>query len=121
MRVKSLVFTTTPSVFLDFTISLGSQMQQSIPKAWNLFVYVLEGEGLFGLMDSSSVSAHHVWNNGSSHQYQLIMYGTTTIIIAKMGKVVDESLNVIRNRMMSDVGRLSGVEKELQFEKMWRE
>ncbi|GJV16515.1 pirin-like protein [Tanacetum coccineum] len=81
MRVKSLVFTTTPSVFLDFTISLGSQMQQSIPEAWNLFVYVLEGEG----------------------------------------KVVDESLNVIRNRMMSDVGRLSGVEKELQFEKIWRE
>ena len=51
-------------------------MNQPIPESWNSFVYVLEGEGLFGSMDSSSISAHHVlvlshgdglsvWNNGS--------------------------------------------------------
>ncbi|PWA81607.1 pirin-like protein [Artemisia annua] len=76
MGVKSPVFTATPSMFLDFTISPGAQMHQSIPETWNSFVYVLEGEGLFGSMDSSPISAHHVlvlthgdglsvWNNGS--------------------------------------------------------
>nr|GEV65133.1 probable transcription factor At5g28040 [Tanacetum cinerariifolium] len=38
-----------------------------------------------------------------------------------LGEVVDESLKMIRNRMMSDVGRFSGVEKEVRFEKRWRE
>lgn len=76
MGVKSPVFTRTPSMFLDFTISPGAQMDQPIPESWNSFVYILEGEGLFGSMDSSPISAHHVlvlshgdglsvWNNGS--------------------------------------------------------
>ncbi|PWA65925.1 hypothetical protein CTI12_AA334210 [Artemisia annua] len=38
-----------------------------------------------------------------------------------LSEVVDESLNVIRKRMKSDVGRLAGVEKEVQFEKRWRD
>nr|XP_043629163.1 pirin-like protein [Erigeron canadensis] len=76
MGVKSPVFTRTPSMFLDFTLTPGAQMHQPIPESWNSFVYVLEGEGVFGSMDSSPISAHHVlvlsngdglsvWNNGS--------------------------------------------------------
>ncbi|KAL8238680.1 hypothetical protein R6Q59_015247 [Mikania micrantha] len=76
MGVKSSVYTRTPTMYLDFTLSPGAQMHQPFPESWNSFVYVLEGEGVFGSRDSSPISAHHVlvlgdgdglsvWNNGS--------------------------------------------------------
>ncbi|KAJ9537500.1 hypothetical protein OSB04_030233 [Centaurea solstitialis] len=76
MGVKSPVYTRTPTMFLDFTLSPGAQMHQPVPESWNSFVYVLEGEGIFGSMDSSPISAHHaivlspgdglsIWNHGS--------------------------------------------------------
>ncbi|KAK1418940.1 hypothetical protein QVD17_28093 [Tagetes erecta] len=76
MGVKSSVYTRTPTMFLDFTLSPEAQMHQPVPESWNAFVYVIDGEGVFGSMGSSPVSAHHVlvlshgdglsvWNNGS--------------------------------------------------------
>ncbi|GKA19994.1 zinc finger, GRF-type containing protein [Tanacetum coccineum] len=50
----------TPIMFLDFTLTPGTQMHQPILESWNSFVCVLEGEGLVGSMDSSPISAHHV-------------------------------------------------------------
>ncbi|KAE8675236.1 Pirin-like protein [Hibiscus syriacus] len=38
----------------------GSHLQQSIPKLWNAFVYLLEGEDLFGRSKSSPINAHHL-------------------------------------------------------------
>lgn len=77
MGVKSPVYTRTPTMFLDFTLEPEAQMHQPIPEPWNSFVYVIEGEGIFGSMDSKPVSAHHVlvlgqgdglsvWNRGSN-------------------------------------------------------
>nr|KAJ0216204.1 hypothetical protein LSAT_V11C300146700 [Lactuca sativa] len=77
MGVKSPVYTRTPTMFLDFTLEPGAQIHQQIPESWNSFVYVLEGQGVFGSMDSKPVSAHHVlvlsqgdglsvWNHGSN-------------------------------------------------------
>ncbi|XP_076943467.1 pirin-like protein [Bidens hawaiensis] len=76
MGVNSSVYTRTPTMFLDFTLNPGAQMHQPVPESWNSFVYVLEGEGVFGSTSSSPISAHHVlvlshgdglsvWNNGS--------------------------------------------------------
>ncbi|KAE8733993.1 Pirin-like protein [Hibiscus syriacus] len=39
--------------------AMGS-LRQPIPKSWNAFVYVLEGEGIFGWSKSSPVNAHHL-------------------------------------------------------------
>ena len=75
MGVKSPVYTRTPTMFLDFTLTPGAQMHQPVPESWNSFVYVLEGEGVFGSIDSSPISAHHavvlspgdglsIWNHG---------------------------------------------------------
>ncbi|KAI3756639.1 hypothetical protein L1987_56461 [Smallanthus sonchifolius] len=50
MGIKSPVYTRTPTMFLDFTLSPGAQMHQPIPESWNSFVYVLDGEGVFGSM-----------------------------------------------------------------------
>ncbi|KAF9595984.1 hypothetical protein IFM89_006911, partial [Coptis chinensis] len=60
MGVRSPVYTRTPTMYLDFTLKPGAQLQQSIPESWNSFVYIIEGEGIFGSLSSPSASAHHV-------------------------------------------------------------
>ncbi|KAF9688314.1 hypothetical protein SADUNF_Sadunf02G0184600 [Salix dunnii] len=60
MGVQSPVYTRTPTMYLDFTLKPRAQMHQSIPESWNGFVYIIEGEGVFGKPSSSPVTAHHV-------------------------------------------------------------
>jgi redox-sensitive bicupin YhaK (pirin superfamily) len=60
MGVRSPVYTRTPAIYLDFTLKPRAQLHQNIPEAWNSFVYVIEGEGVFGSPNSSSAAAHHV-------------------------------------------------------------
>lgn len=47
-------------MYLDFTLKPGSHLQQPIPKSYNAFVYVLEGEGIFGTQESTPVGAHNL-------------------------------------------------------------
>jgi quercetin 2,3-dioxygenase len=76
MGIQSPVYTCTPTMYLDFTLKPSSHLQQPIPSSWNAFVYILEGEGIFGLEKSGPVGAHHllllgqgdgleVWNRSS--------------------------------------------------------
>uniref|UniRef100_A0A2N9FC09 Pirin-like protein n=1 Tax=Fagus sylvatica TaxID=28930 RepID=A0A2N9FC09_FAGSY len=60
LGTKSPIYTRTPTMYLDFTLKPGAHLQQPIPISWNAFVYVLEGEGIFGNTKSSPTSAHHV-------------------------------------------------------------
>lgn len=76
MGVKSQVFTRTPTMYLDFTLKPASEHHQPIPESWNSFVYIMEGDGVFGSSDSTPTPAHHclvlgpgeglsVWNKSS--------------------------------------------------------
>ena len=60
MGVRSPVYTRTPTMYLDFTLKPGAQVHQNVPESWNGFVYVIEGEGVFGKPSSSPSTAHHV-------------------------------------------------------------
>lgn len=60
LGVRSEIYTRTPTMFLDFTLKPGAHIRQPIPLSWNAFVYVLEGEGVFGKERCSAVSAHHL-------------------------------------------------------------
>lgn len=60
MGVRSPVYTETPTMFLDFTLTPGAQVHQHIPESWNSFVYVIEGEGFFGSSSSLPVTVHHI-------------------------------------------------------------
>ncbi|VVA92989.1 unnamed protein product [Arabis nemorensis] len=61
MGIQSLVYTRTPTTFLNFTLKPGSQTHQTVPQLWTVFAYIIEGdEGVFGSLNSSSISAHHV-------------------------------------------------------------
>ncbi|GFN77697.1 pirin [Plakobranchus ocellatus] len=46
--IKSPVYTRTPTAYLDFTMSPGSQLDQPISEGWNSFAYILSGEAFFG-------------------------------------------------------------------------
>lgn len=60
LGTKSPIYTRTPTMYLDFTLKPGAHLQQPIPVSWNSFVYVLEGEGIFGSSKFSPVTAHHL-------------------------------------------------------------
>ncbi|KAK4387961.1 Pirin-like protein [Sesamum angolense] len=60
MGVHSSVSTRTPTMYLDFTLKPNAQYHQSVPEPWNAFVYIIEGEGVFGMPDSQPETAHHI-------------------------------------------------------------
>lgn len=60
MGIRSPVYTRTPTMYLDFTLKPSAHLRQAIPSTWNSFVYVLEGEGVFGTESSGSVLPHHL-------------------------------------------------------------
>ncbi|XP_042436110.1 pirin-like protein [Zingiber officinale] len=57
--VQSPVYTQTPTMYLDFTLSPGSQVHQRIPESWNAFVYIVDGEGVFGDPSAEAAASHH--------------------------------------------------------------
>ncbi|GAA0170356.1 hypothetical protein Leryth_007834 [Lithospermum erythrorhizon] len=63
--IKSQIYTRTPTMYLDFTMAPGSHLEQPIPLSWNAFVYVIEGEGVFGKETSSP-----------SKSYNLVLFGS---------------------------------------------
>ncbi|XP_024967211.1 pirin-like protein [Cynara cardunculus var. scolymus] len=60
LGIKSPIYTRTPTMFLDFTLEPGAHVHQPVPESWNAFVYVLEGEGMFGNSKASSTTPHHL-------------------------------------------------------------
>ncbi|XP_068669728.1 pirin-like protein [Aristolochia californica] len=85
MGSQSPVYTRTPTMYLDFTLKPGAHLQQPISPTWNAFVYVLEGEGVFGSQRAAAATAHHLlvlgpgyrldaWNN-SSKPLRFILVG----------------------------------------------
>ncbi|XP_073308635.1 pirin-like protein [Primulina huaijiensis] len=65
LGVQSPIYTVTPTMYLDFTLNPGARIRQPIPYSFNAFVYVLEGDGVFGSSRSSPVSAHNLVLLGS--------------------------------------------------------
>ena len=57
--VRSPVYTRTPTMYMDFTMQPGSKLQQPIPDGYNAFMYIIDGEGVFGRERSAPVGAHH--------------------------------------------------------------
>ncbi|XP_068645185.1 pirin-like protein [Aristolochia californica] len=59
MGVRSPVYTRTPTMFMDFTLKPGAQLHQRIPESWNSFAYIIEGEGIFGNLNTAPATSHH--------------------------------------------------------------
>ncbi|KAL0432969.1 UNVERIFIED_CONTAM: Pirin-like protein [Sesamum latifolium] len=85
MGARSSLYTRTPTMYLDFMLKPNAQHHQSVPESWNAFVYIIEGEGVFGIPDSQPATAHRilvlgageglsVWNK-SSEPLRFILAG----------------------------------------------
>ncbi|CAL0316297.1 unnamed protein product [Lupinus luteus] len=85
MGLHSPVYTRTPTMFLDFTLNPGAELHQTIPDSWNAFVYVIDGEGVFGFQGCTPITSHHVivlslgdgvsvWNK-SSNALRFVLIG----------------------------------------------
>ncbi|MGQ0795494.1 MAG: pirin family protein [Nitrosopumilaceae archaeon] len=48
MGKQAVIETRTPIMYLHFTLQPGAKVTQTIPQNYNAFVYVINGEGLFG-------------------------------------------------------------------------
>jgi len=48
MGKQAVIETRTPITYLHFTLQSGAKIVQTIPQNYNAFVYVVNGEGLFG-------------------------------------------------------------------------
>ena len=60
LGAKSPIYTRTPTMYLDFTLKPKAYVQQPIPSSWNAFVYILEGEGVFGNSKATSTTEHNL-------------------------------------------------------------
>lgn len=123
LGIKSPVYTRTPTMYLDFTLKPGSHLEQSIPSSWNAFVYVLEGEGIFGNSRSVPATAHHllllgcgdgleVWNK-SSKALRFVLVGGEPLgePVVQVGPFVMNSQEEIDQTIEDYENCINGFEK----------
>jgi quercetin 2,3-dioxygenase len=53
---RAVIDTQTPISYLHFSLQPGAKLVQSIPKEYNVFAYVINGEGLFGTPDKQHIA-----------------------------------------------------------------
>lgn len=110
-------------MYLDFTLKPGSHLEQPIPISWNAFVYVLEGEGIFGNSRSLPVAAHHllllgggdgleVWNkSGKALRFVLVGGEPLGEPVVQVGPFVMNSQEEIDQTVEDYENCINGFEK----------
>ncbi|VAH96963.1 unnamed protein product [Triticum turgidum subsp. durum] len=125
--VRSPVYTQTPTMYMDFTMQPGSQLHQPIPEGWNAFVYIIEGEGVFGKEGAAPASAHHclvlsagdglsVWNrSGAPLRFALAAGQPLNEPVVQQGPFVMNSRAQIQQAMEDYYYGRNGFEKASQW------
>jgi redox-sensitive bicupin YhaK (pirin superfamily) len=49
LGARAVIETITPIMYLHFTIQPGGRVSQAVPRGYNAFAYIVDGEGLFGV------------------------------------------------------------------------
>ncbi|XP_044945933.1 pirin-like protein isoform X1 [Hordeum vulgare subsp. vulgare] len=125
--VRSPVYTRTPTMYMDFTMQPGSQLHQPIPEGWNAFVYIIEGEGVFGKEGTAPASAHNclvlgagdglsVWNrSGAPLRFVLAAGQPLKESVVQQGPFVMNSRAQIQKAMEDYYYGRNGFEKASQW------
>ena len=90
MGKKAVIDTKTPIMYLHFSLQPGARVKQKIPKNYNTFVYIAQGQGLFGPDQKLAKKEQAVFfeNNGNeitfsnpndSESLELLLLGGTPI------------------------------------------
>jgi len=48
LGTQAVIETVTPIIYLHYKVQSGGRVAQSLPEGYNVFAYVVEGDGLFG-------------------------------------------------------------------------
>ena len=48
LGTRAVIETVTPIIYLHYTLKPGGRISQSVPAEYNTFVYIIDGQGLFG-------------------------------------------------------------------------
>lgn len=126
--VRSPVYTRTPTMYMDFTMRPGSELHQPVPEGWNAFVYVVDGEGVFGRQSSAApVLAHHclvlgpgdglsVWNrSGAPLRFVLVAGQPLGEPVVQHGPFVMSSRAEIQQAMEDYYYGKNGFERASQW------
>lgn len=129
MGVRSPIYTRTPTMFLDFTLCPGAHLHQPIPTNWTSFVYILDGEGVFGTPSSARYGAYNllvlgegegvsVWNVSTKHQLRFVLVGGQPLNepVVPYGPFVMNTQSEIRQAMEDYTNAKNGFE----MAKSWR-
>jgi redox-sensitive bicupin YhaK (pirin superfamily) len=60
MGEKAVIETRTPMIYLHYRIQPGGAVNQPVPRDYNAFAYVVEGEGLFGVDGETGGDGHMI-------------------------------------------------------------
>ncbi|HEY0547059.1 MAG TPA: pirin family protein [Pyrinomonadaceae bacterium] len=60
LGARAVIETRTPIIYLHFTIQPGGKVVQPVPREYNAFAYVIDGEGLFGADEKRAVDGQMV-------------------------------------------------------------
>lgn len=60
LGAKAVIDTRTPIMYLHFTLQPGARMVQPVPREYNAFAYVIDGEGRFGSDERSAAEGQMV-------------------------------------------------------------
>ncbi|KAJ4958499.1 hypothetical protein NE237_025610 [Protea cynaroides] len=118
MGVKTPVFTRTPTMFLDVIMKPGTEWHQSIPESWNSFVYILEGEGVFGSLKSSTDTAQHLLVLGPGDGLSVWNNSTETLrFLLIAGQPLHEPVVQNRSFVMNTEAEIQKASEDFQFHK----
>jgi quercetin 2,3-dioxygenase len=56
LGVHAVIETRTPVLYLHFTLQPGAKIVQPVPKEYNLFAYIINGEALFGAAEQQKIA-----------------------------------------------------------------
>jgi redox-sensitive bicupin YhaK (pirin superfamily) len=56
LGARAIIQTRTPIFYLHFTLQPGAKVVQPVPKEYNAFAYVINGEGLFGPAEKQKIA-----------------------------------------------------------------
>ncbi|WP_051541314.1 pirin family protein [Caldalkalibacillus mannanilyticus] len=77
-EMKASTFNHNPVTFLEITLEKGASFIQELPGSFNGFMYLLEGEGLFGADKTQGTKNQVLWLAPSTTEESQVMIQATT-------------------------------------------
>jgi quercetin 2,3-dioxygenase len=85
LGARAVIETQTPILYLHFTLESGAQFTQEVAESYNLFAYVVNGEGQFGPDNRRAERGQIVLFNSDGGQVQIKATGKEKLELLLIG------------------------------------